>query len=116
MKPRIRVAHANPTLGKSDCSIRGKMMPPREPPAAARPVALPRLRRKKWPMALMEGVKIREVPVPPTMPITSMKCQYSFVCLVSIDFLGFLQGGMEWERSGREKTYSYTTPTEKQKG
>lgn len=77
MKPRIRVAHANPTLGKRDWSMRGKMIPPREPPAAARPVALPRFAWKKWPIALILGVKMSEVPVPPMMPITSMKCQYS---------------------------------------
>ena len=52
-------------------------MPPREPPAAARPVALARLRLKKWPMEDMAGVKMREVPMPPRMPKTIMKCQYS---------------------------------------
>ena len=52
-------------------------MPPREPPAAAMPVALARLRLKKWPMEDTAGVKIREVPMPPRMPKTIMKCQYS---------------------------------------
>jgi hypothetical protein len=47
MNPRILVAHAKPTIDKSFCSMRGKMMPPREPLVIAMPVALPRLLRKK---------------------------------------------------------------------
>ncbi len=47
MKPMMRVDQAKPIRGKSDCSIRGKMMPPRLPPVVALPVALPRARRKK---------------------------------------------------------------------
>jgi hypothetical protein len=47
MNPRILVAQAKPTIDKSFCSMRGKMMPPREPLVIAMPVALPRLLRKK---------------------------------------------------------------------
>lgn len=47
IKPKILVDQAKPTMGKSLCSIRGKMIPPMEPEVIATPVALPRLRRKK---------------------------------------------------------------------
>jgi len=75
--PMIRVAQANPTRGKSCCNIRGKIIPPREPPAAAMPVAFPRFSRKKWPTAEIQGVKRRDVPTPPRRLKTRMKCQYS---------------------------------------
>lgn len=75
LKPRILVAHAQPTLGKSDWSINGKITPPSEPPAAAMPVALALLTRKKCPMLETAGVKIILVPMPPSTPKTIMKCQ-----------------------------------------
>ena len=77
IRPMTRVAQAKPMRGKRACSMMGKMMPPMEPPVAANPVALPRFSRKKWPMAEMAGVKIREVPIPPRTPKTRMKCQYA---------------------------------------
>jgi len=77
MKPITRVAQANPTFGIKDCRSNGNTIPPKAHPVAAIPVALPRRRLKKWPIAAMEGVKRREVPTPPLMPKTTMKCQYS---------------------------------------
>ena len=76
MNPMIRVAHPNPILGISDWSIKGKTTPPIEPPIAAIPVAAPRLARKKWPIAEIDGVKMRDVPDPAIRPTTSMSCQY----------------------------------------
>jgi hypothetical protein len=64
MNPRMRVPHANPTIGKSLCNMRGIMIPPIEPEVMAIPVAFPRLRRKKWPMEAMQGVLIRHPPIP----------------------------------------------------
>jgi hypothetical protein len=75
-KPMMRVAHAKPTEGKSFCSANGKITPPSEPPAAAMPVALPRFARKKWLAAANAGVKMRDVPKPPSTPKTRKKCQY----------------------------------------
>lgn len=77
MKPRIRSDHPQPTLGKSCCSISGKITPPREPPAAAMPVALARRALNQCPRAETAGVKMREVPTPPRIPNVSIKCQYS---------------------------------------
>ncbi len=71
-----RVDQAKPISGKRACRVKGKMTPPMLPPAAARPVAWPRLRRKKCPIAEMEGVNTNEVPRPPRMPKTMRKCQY----------------------------------------
>ena len=47
MNPITLVAHAKPIFGKRFCSINGKMMPPKEPPLAAMPVAFPRLTRNQ---------------------------------------------------------------------
>jgi hypothetical protein len=77
MKPITRVAQANPTFGIKDCRSNGNTIPPKAHPVAAIPVALPRRRLKKWPIAAMEGVKSREVPTPPLIPKTTIKCQYS---------------------------------------
>jgi hypothetical protein len=63
-------------LGIKDCNINGKMMPPMEPPIAAMPVAAPRLAKKKCPMDEIDGVKMRELPVPAIKPMTSISCQY----------------------------------------
>ena len=41
------------------------------------PVAVPRLVMKKWPMAVVAGVTMRDVPVPPRRPKTMRKCQNS---------------------------------------
>ena len=62
INPNMRVAQANPTVGNSLCSSSGKMIPPMDPEVMAIPVALPRLRRKKWPMEAMQGVFIRQPP------------------------------------------------------
>lgn len=86
MNPMMRVAHAKPTSGKRRCSSRGKRIPPMEPPVAAKPVAVPRERRKKCPMEEMAGVKIREVPAPPRIEKVMMKCQYSIEKPVPISF------------------------------
>lgn len=75
-KPLILAAQPNPTLGKSLCKANGKMMPPSEPPAAAMPVASPRLSRKKWPTAESEGVRMSDAPMPPSTPKQRTKCQY----------------------------------------
>jgi hypothetical protein len=69
--------------GRRDWSMRGKMMPPMAPPVAARPVAVPRRTRKKWPTEEMAGVKMSEVPEPARMPMVRMKCQYSVAGSVS---------------------------------
>jgi hypothetical protein len=79
MRPMTRVVQAKPMRGNRACSMMGKTMPPMEPPVAARPVAVPRLARKKWPMEETAGVKIREVPMPPRTPKTRMKCQYASI-------------------------------------
>lgn len=42
MNANIRVAHLKPTSGKRRWSIKGKMIPPIEPPVVARPVAAAR--------------------------------------------------------------------------
>ena len=42
----------------------GKITPPTEPPVQAMPVAVPRLVMKKWPMAVVAGVTMRDVPMP----------------------------------------------------
>ena len=76
-KPRERVAHANPTRGKSVESMDGKIMPPMEPPQLAIPEAKPRRRRKKWPTEAMAGEEIKEVPRPPRMENERMKWWYS---------------------------------------
>ena len=47
IRARSRTDQANPTLGKRASSARGNMIPPKEPPVAARPVAAPRRREKK---------------------------------------------------------------------
>ena len=52
-------------------------MPPMEPPVAAKPVAEPRDARKKWPIAEIAGVKMSEVPIPPSIENVMRKCQYS---------------------------------------
>ena len=62
MNPNMRVAHAKPTVGKSRWSINGKMIPPMDPEVMAIPVALARLRRKKWPIEAMHGVLMRQPP------------------------------------------------------
>ena len=64
IKPKILVAQAKPTVGKSLCNVRGKMIPPMEPEVIAIPVAFPRLRRKKCPIEAMQGVLIRHPPMP----------------------------------------------------
>ena len=75
-KPWIRVAQAQP-LGKRASSMSGKITPPTEPPVQAMPVAVPRLVMKKWPMAVVAGVTMRDVPMPPKRPKTMRKCQNS---------------------------------------
>lgn len=46
-KARMRTAHPQPTRSNRLLSMRGKMMPPIEPPVEAIPVANARLRLKK---------------------------------------------------------------------
>lgn len=77
MKPMIRVAHGKPTFGSSFSKANGNITPPSDPPAAAIPVALPRFCRKKWLTAAKAGVKIKDVPRPPSTPKTRKKCQYN---------------------------------------
>lgn len=72
-----RTDQAYPRRGKRDWRARGKMIPPTEPPVAARPVAMPRRREKKWVMEPIAGVKIREVPRPPRTEKVRIKCQNS---------------------------------------
>ena len=85
MNPMVRDAQANPTDGNSCCKASGKITPPKEPPAAAMPVAFPRFSRKKWLIAANAGVKMSDVPKPPSTPKTRKKCQY-FVQLPSKKF------------------------------
>ncbi len=77
IKAIMRTAHLYPRMGKSRWSMRGKTMPPMEPPVVARPVAAAREVRKKWEMEETAGVKMREVPTPPRMEKVRIKCQYS---------------------------------------
>jgi hypothetical protein len=55
MKPVIRTAQANPTLMKSFCSTRGKMIPPVVEPATAALEAVARTRTKCVCVALTAG-------------------------------------------------------------
>src|SRR6478735_525206 len=48
MKPRIRVVHAKPTLGRSFCRKMGNMIPPIDPAVIATPVARPRFWSNQW--------------------------------------------------------------------
>lgn len=64
MKPIIRVAQANPTMGKRRWSIKGKTIPPMLPEVMAIPVAFPRRARKKCPMEATHGVLIKQPPIP----------------------------------------------------
>lgn len=64
-------------VGISFWSIRGKIIPPMLPAVMAIPVAVPRLRRKKWPMLARAGVFIGQPPNPFRSTLyTIMKCQY----------------------------------------
>jgi hypothetical protein len=90
---RMRVDQAQPIRGRSDCSIRGKTMPPVAPPVAAIPVASARRARKKWPTEETAGVKMSDVPAPASRLIVRMKCQYSIVMLA----ICYIQG--------RKRTY-----------
>jgi hypothetical protein len=96
MKPWIRVAQAQPTLGNRSCSMSGKlggeyliisswsdsnlmichthMTPPSAPPHVAIPVALPLRRKNQCPTEETAGVNIMAVPKPPSTPKTSIKC------------------------------------------
>ena len=62
--PKIRVLHAHPSLGKRDWSIKGKIIPPKDPPVAASPVALARPSTKKCATAATAGVNRSELPKP----------------------------------------------------
>ena len=46
-KPITLTVHANPILGRSDCAMAGKTMPPVPPPQAARDTAAARRRLEK---------------------------------------------------------------------
>lgn len=77
INPKILVAHANPTVGNSFWSINGNMIPPIEPAVIATPVAFPRLARNQCPIEAMQGVLMRQPPIPFRTLYTMMKCQYS---------------------------------------
>lgn len=68
INPRILVAHAKPSMGKSLCSMSGKMIPPILPEVIAIPVALPRLTKKKCPIDAIHGVLMRAPPKPLRTP------------------------------------------------
>lgn len=90
----MRVAQAKPTAGKRRCSMRGMTTPPREPPVVAIPIARPRRREKKWPIAEIAGEKIREVPRPARRPKVRRKCQYSWMVSLAMQ-KGLGKGGAE---------------------
>ena len=78
-KPKMRTAQAQPTRSNRLVNISGKITPPMAPPVLAIPDARPRRSRKKWPMAVMQGVKRRDVPKPKRIPKQRRKCQYSII-------------------------------------
>ncbi len=53
------------------------MIPETEPPVVASPTIAARRREKKWAMAPIAGVKIREVPMPHRMAYVRRKCHNS---------------------------------------
>ena len=58
-----------------------------DPPQLAIPVAKPRRILKWWPMDPMQGVDTKEVPRPPKIENTSIKCQYALLkCQCSIKY------------------------------
>ena len=71
------VAYRKPMRGKRACSINGKTIPPKLPPAAAMPVAFARRVKKKCAIEAIAGVKISEVPRPQRIEKVRMKCQSS---------------------------------------
>jgi len=79
VKARIRVAHLKPTRGKSRWSIKGKTIPPIDPPVVARPLAAALLLMNQWAMAPTAGVKIREEPMPEMIEKVRMKCHSSVI-------------------------------------
>ena len=72
-KPSALVAQAKVADVKREDSIKGKKMPPSDPPQLARPVAKPRRTWNQCPMVPTATVDRREVPKPARMPKTSMK-------------------------------------------
>jgi hypothetical protein len=68
MNARTRVAQRKPTSGKRRWSIRGIMVPDIDPPVVASPTIAARRRQKKWAMAPIAGVKMREFPTPHRIP------------------------------------------------
>ncbi len=86
MNPRILVAQAKPTDGKSLCIINGNMIPPIDPDVMAIPVAFPRLAKKKWPILATQGVLMRQPPRPLRTLYTMMKCQYSIRIVSQVPF------------------------------
>ena len=83
VKVRIRVAHLKPTRGKSRWSMRGKTMPPIDPPVVASPVATARLFLNQCAMAPTAGVKMREEPMPEMIEKVRIKCHNSIGHVVS---------------------------------
>ena len=77
MNPRIRVDHAKPTNRNNFSRIKGKRIPPIEPEVIAIPVAIPLFWRKKWPIEAIQGVFMRQPPIPLRTLYTMKKCQYS---------------------------------------
>ena len=87
MKARMRTAQRKPTRGKRRWSMRGKTMPPIEPPVVARPVAAARRLMNQWAMAPTAGVKMREEPMPEVIEKVMMKCHNSMIPIFSIGVL-----------------------------
>jgi hypothetical protein len=66
-----------PILGIISSRSKGKITPPKAPPVAAMPVALPRFLLNQCPTAAIEGVNERELAIPPITLNTTIHCQYS---------------------------------------
>ena len=110
MNARIRVAHLKPTRGKRRWSIRGKTMPPIEPPVVASPVAAARRLMNQWAMAPTAGVKMREEPRPEMMEKVRMNCHSSGVSSIS--------KRKSTKHSWKSRTYLYSPllPSSQQRG
>jgi hypothetical protein len=65
MEPRTLVLHAKPSLGRRDCRMSGKMMPPTPPAVVAMPVAKPLRALKKCAMQPYDGEFRKAPPRPP---------------------------------------------------
>ena len=75
IKPRVLVAQAKVEDTKSEESIKGKKIPPKDPAQLAIPVANPRRTLNQWPIVVTATVDRSDDPTPAMIEKTRMKCQ-----------------------------------------